>query len=172
MMPRRRRWLWIERQFPLGLPLESYPDTVERLRGAPARLEERLRNVKRQVLVRKNGSGWSIQEHAGHLGDLEPLWAGRMSELEAGAQALRAADLTNRATREARHNDQRTLDVLSRYRALREVFVGRLEVAPDDLLLRTALHPRLQRPMSLVDLAYFVAEHDDHHLATITQLLT
>jgi hypothetical protein len=36
--------------------------------------------------------------------------------------------------------------------------------------VRTALHPRLKRPMRLVDLCFFVAEHDDHHLATVTRL--
>lgn len=37
-------------------------------------------------------------------------------------------------------------------------------------LMRTAAHPRLGQPMSVVDLCFFVAEHDDHHLATITEL--
>jgi hypothetical protein len=32
------------------------------------------------------------------------------------------------------------------------------------------VHPRLGTPMRLVDMMFFVAEHDDHHLATITEL--
>jgi hypothetical protein len=32
---------------------------------------------------------------------------------------------------------------------------------------RTLLHPRLKMPMRLVDHLFFVAEHDDHHLAII-----
>jgi len=32
---------------------------------------------------------------------------------------------------------------------------------------QTLLHPRLQQPLRLVDHLYFVAEHDDHHLAKI-----
>jgi hypothetical protein len=32
-----------------------------------------------------------------------------------------------------------------------------------------ALHPRLQRRMRVIDMAYFVAEHDDD-LATINEL--
>jgi len=31
-------------------------------------------------------------------------------------------------------------------------------------------HPRLQPPMTVVDMAYFVAEHDDLHLTIITEL--
>ena len=37
-------------------------------------------------------------------------------------------------------------------------------------LARTSLHPRLRQPMSVVDLCFFVAEHDDHHLRTIDEL--
>ena len=33
------------------------------------------------------------------------------------------------------------------------------------------LDPRLRTPMRLIDLGFFVAEHDDHHLARITELL-
>ena len=34
----------------------------------------------------------------------------------------------------------------------------------------TALHPRLNQPMRVVDMAFFTAEHDDHHLARMTEL--
>jgi hypothetical protein len=34
-----------------------------------------------------------------------------------------------------------------------------------------SVHPRLQQPMRLVDSLYFVAEHDDHHIARISGLL-
>jgi hypothetical protein len=33
------------------------------------------------------------------------------------------------------------------------------------------LHPRLKQPMRLVDHLYFVAEHDDHHLARIWEMI-
>jgi hypothetical protein len=36
---------------------------------------------------------------------------------------------------------------------------------------RTAHHPRLDRPMRLVDMCYFAAQHDDHHLAAIHERL-
>jgi hypothetical protein len=36
---------------------------------------------------------------------------------------------------------------------------------------RTAVHPRLKISMRLVDLCYFVAVHDDHHLAVIRERL-
>jgi hypothetical protein len=33
------------------------------------------------------------------------------------------------------------------------------------------LHPRLKQPMRLVDHLYFVAEHDDYHLARIWEMI-
>jgi hypothetical protein len=36
---------------------------------------------------------------------------------------------------------------------------------------RELLHPRLKMPMRAIDHLYFVAEHDDHHLAHIERLV-
>jgi hypothetical protein len=33
-----------------------------------------------------------------------------------------------------------------------------------------ALHPRLNVRIRVLDLAFFIAEHDDHHLARISEL--
>ena len=67
-----RRLPWFERAFPTGLPAHLLPVVVERLRGTPARLADRLAGVPQGVLVRRAGDSWSIQENAGHLLDLEP----------------------------------------------------------------------------------------------------
>jgi uncharacterized damage-inducible protein DinB len=52
----------------------------------------------------------------------------------------------------------------------RGALVSHLESVDPELFSRSALHPRLGMPMRLVDLMLFVAEHDDHHLASITEL--
>jgi hypothetical protein len=61
-------------------------------------------------------------------------------------------------------------DVLADVRHERGALVAQLESVDVELFARTALHPRLGVPMRLVDLMLFVAEHDDHHLAAITEL--
>ena len=161
--------IWFERRFDLGLAPEVFPELLERIRGTPARLEEWVRGVPPASMTeRGGGDAWSIQEHVGHLGDLEPLWAGRLEELMAGSPDLRPADLENRATYEAGHNSGDIAELLRHFRHEREAIVDRLEGLTDEDLLRTALHPRLQQPMTVVDLFFFVAEHDDHHLATIS----
>jgi hypothetical protein len=103
--------------------------------------------------------------------DLEPLWAGRLKDLTEGRPELRPADLTNEATWEADHNERDIGQILSRFRAARSRTVERLESLQPDVVQRKALHPRLEKPMSVTDLFFFVAEHDDHHLARITEIL-
>jgi hypothetical protein len=53
----------------------------------------------------------------------------------------------------------------------RRELVTQLENADEADWLRAARHPRLKVDMRLLDLAFFVAEHDDHHLATVTDIL-
>lgn len=162
---------WFDRVFELAIPVSLMPNVLERLRGTPARLEERIPGIPPEIRLAGPDGGWSIQETVGHLLDLEPLWAGRLDDLVAGAEELRPADLTNAKTHGARHNNAGLTDLLARFRELRTDFVARLDALTDDQLLVAAAHPRLKQPMRAVDLAFFVAEHDDHHLATISEAI-
>ena len=161
---------WIKRQFSFELPLSLYPNVVERVRGTPARIEDLTRGLPREVLTRRNGDKWSIQEHAGHLLDLESLAMRRLDNYEDEAETLVAADMANRKTHEANHNANTIDNILAAFRNERIEFVSRLEAYDEGLLQRVALHPRLNVKIRVIDLAFFVAEHDDHHLARISQL--
>ncbi len=161
---------WFERKFALDLPVWMYPNIVERLRGTPARLEELVGKLDREVLTRRDRDEWSIQENVGHLWDLEALWLGRLDDFLNGEEVLRAADLTNQKTYEANHNANTIENILVSFRKERQQFVARLDVLDKADIQRSALHPRLQQPMTVVDHIYFVAEHDDHHLAQVTRL--
>ena len=164
------RTRWFSRTFTFDAPPTIFASLVERLRGTPARLEERLRGVSHDLLVARPDDAWSIQENAGHLRDLEPLWAGRLDDFEAGAERLRATDLQNRRTHDAHHNAEALEEILGAFRRDRGAFVSRLEGYDDAFIVRSALHPRLSQPMRVIDHALFVAEHDDHHLATIAEI--
>lgn len=165
------RRIWFDRKFALGLPAEAFPDLVERIRGTPARLEERVRELDRGTLTRRAGDAWSIQENVGHLGDLEPLWAGRLEDFLQGRDKLQAADLQNRKTHEGRHHEAAIGELLAAFRRQRFATVSRMDALHVEDLARTALHPRLGQPMTIVDHFFFVAEHDDHHLAAIGALI-
>ena len=106
---------WFDRRFAFDLPNARFPSIVERLRGTPARLEERLRGVPLGLVTRRDGDRWSMQENAGHLGDLEPLWIARVEDLQAGRAELTAADLTNTKTHTANHNARPLDEVLRRF---------------------------------------------------------
>jgi len=161
---------WFDRKFGLGLGPDAAPALLDRLRQTPDRLADAVRGLSREVLTRKSDGKWSIQENAGHLLDLEPLWEQRLDDYDAGVTQLHPADLENRKTHEAAHNDRPISDILAGFRAVRLRIVDRLDRMTSVELARTALHPRLQQPMSVADLCFFVAEHDDHHLRTIDEL--
>ena len=162
---------WFQRKFSFDLPLSRMANILERLRGSPARLEERVHSLSQGRLQARIGDKWSIQENVGHLCDLEPLWIRRAEQVREGQTELAVADLTNRPTDDAHHNEAPLDHILKHFRALRLRFVSILESADGPALERTARHPRLGTPMRLIDIAFFTAEHDDHHLARITELM-
>jgi uncharacterized damage-inducible protein DinB len=164
--PRR----WFDRKFELGLSPDIAQELLERLRRTPERLADAIRDLPPGFLTRKPEGKWSIQENAGHLLDLESLWDRRLDDYAAGTQELHPADLENRKTHEAAHNDRPISEILAEFASVRGQIVDRLARMSPTELARTALHPRLQQPMSVVDLCFFVAEHDDHHLRTIDEL--
>ena len=161
---------WFDRQFTFDFPTGLFPCVLERLRGTPARLDELVNPLPGSVLAVRINNGWSIQEHAGHLLDLEVLGEQRLVDYQNGASVLTAADLTNRKTNEANHNSASIRSILKEFRSTRNRLVGALEKLNEEDAGRTALHPRLNIPMRVIDWCYFVAEHDDHHLATIRAL--
>ena len=162
---------WGDRTFHFTFPVEVYPEMIERLRGTPARLEDRVRSVDAKLLSTRDGDRWSIQENAGHLLDLESLVSRRLDEYLAGAATLHAADMSNRRTYEADHNVASIADILNNFRRERIKLVKRLDELPSETFARVAHHPRLNVPMRLVDMLFFQAEHDDYHLARISELI-
>ena len=161
---------WIKRQFKFELPLGMYANVVERVRGTPARLEDLTRDLCAEVLTRRHGDKWSIQEQAGHLLDLEGLGMNRLDDFEATRETLTAADMLNQKTHEANHNVDSIENILSIFRKERMAFVARLDSYDEVFVARTSLHPRLNQQIRVIDLVFFIAEHDDHHLARISEL--
>jgi uncharacterized damage-inducible protein DinB len=160
---------WIDRRFAYEPPVGEYPMIIERLRGTAARVADRTRYLSRAELTQRPGEAWSIQEHIGHLLDLEALWSLRVGEFLSGVKELSAADMTNRKTYEAGHNGRSIAAIVAEFTVTRDLLIRRLESASDPGV--TSFHPRLKRPMRLIDFCFFIAEHDDHHLAIVSRLL-
>jgi uncharacterized damage-inducible protein DinB len=163
--------IWFERQFEFSFSVELLPNLRARLRGTPARLEEALRGHAQEILTAKAQGKWSAQENAGHLVDLEQLWLVRVGDYVVKSNQLTPTDLQNRKTDEAGHNTRTVEQILAEFRAARGALMKCVDELDTSLFTRSIPHPRLKTPMRLVDHLYFVAEHDDHHLARIWELV-
>jgi hypothetical protein len=163
---------WIDRKFEFNQPIGMFPMTLDRLRGTVLRLNNYTANQSKEALTKKADGKWSVQEHIGHLLDLEDIHEGRIDDFLAGKETLRAADMQNKKTTEANYNNADVKDIIGRFEKVRNAFIKRLEGLDETVLNRKALHPRLNMQMRPVDIALFVAEHDDQHLATIYSLLS
>ena len=161
---------WTDRRFSFDFPAGIYPEMIERIRGTPARLEELFAGLPSETLTAQVDGRWSMQENAGHLLDLESLVSQRLDEYLAGNAALHAADMSNRKTYDANHNEVAADSILRTFRTARHEIVDRLETFDAEIFERSALHPRLNVPMRLVDMLFFQAEHDDYHLARISEI--
>lgn len=165
------RWPWIERKFHFDFPATKFPDLLERWRGTPARLEDRLAGLSPDVLRRRDDVGWSIQENVGHLLDLEYLPAARIEQILRGEKELIAADMTNKKSNEANHNEADIRDLLAAFRSARIKTFAVVESLDESSWSKAALHPRIKQPMRIVDILYFDSEHDDYHLGRIGELI-
>ena len=144
---------WLERDFSFDTPTWMFPHVIERVRGGPARLEDTLRDVSNLVLTRRESNAWSMQEEAGHLLDIEPLMSERLEQLVSGMRVLKAWDGTNEATWNAQHNTKALADILVAFRQSRQSLVRRFDALPEEMVERAAHHPRLNKPMRVIDLA-------------------
>jgi hypothetical protein len=161
---------WIERVFKFDFPVERHAELIERLEQTPARLEALTDSLSDRDLVTRHEGAWSIQENVGHLLDLEELVTGRLDDYESKQEELRPADMSNRATEAAGHNDREIHDLLAEFKGQRERLVKRLKKLPPKAFSRSAYHRRLDVQMRLVDMCHFQTEHDDHHIGTIERL--
>ncbi len=162
---------WFERRFNFDIPVARMPYLIERLRGTPARIEEKVRRVTASALTSRFENTWSIQENIGHLTDLEQLHLARLEDLEQHLTDLRPADLTNKPTWDANHNSKTIAAVCREFRTIRQRLVSRLEQWKTEELDFHAMHPRLKVPMRAIDVAVFAAEHDDYHMERVHELV-
>src|SRR5258706_9805025 len=162
---------WIERKFEFNFPVGLFPVIVERLRGSLLQLEAMIKNIPEEKLSGKKDGKWSVKEVIGHLYDLEELWNGRINDFLEQKQSLRAADMSNAKTTAANHNAKSVDELLKQFINARNKLIARVKDFDEATASLTALHPRLQTPIRLIDSLFFVAEHDDHELTKIRRLI-
>jgi uncharacterized damage-inducible protein DinB len=161
---------WFDRKFNFASDQNIFPAILERLEGTAVLLNHKLATIPEEHLVIKPDGSWSIQENVGHLLDLEPIWQGRLEDILLQKEYLRPADLENKKTDLAEHNEKNLAAILEEFTSHRTNTLARLKNLNETEVFKYALHPRLKKPMRTMDLFLFVAEHDDHHLARISEI--
>ncbi len=162
---------WTSRIFSFDLPGGWLPNVLERLHGTGIRIKGLTSGLSDEATELKPDGKWSIKEHVGHLIDLESLHEGRIDDFLARREILRAADMGNAKTYKANHNAAQLEELIGEFQTKRSQFIQRLKSLDDETQGFSSLHPRLKKQMRPVDMAYFTAEHDDHHLASLRQVI-
>jgi hypothetical protein len=163
-----QKLLWFERQFNFGLPKEMLPFYLERLEGTILRIREKVKGYSEEDLSRKVDGKWSVKQNIGHLAEVDEIANRRIDEMMAGVHTLSPAVFEPRMD----YNARPIHDVITYFGECRIKNLTKYKSLTDSNLEKSSAHPRLKVPMTPVDLAWFDAEHDDHHLVTINRLLT
>lgn len=161
---------WSDRRFQFGHTADYIPFFMERLRATAPRLEEMTVRVPEDIMEVREDDKWSVKEHIGHLADIEPLYDRRLEDLLAGRD-LTPADPENKATVAAHHNQYPINELVYHFRQVRDNFLKQVEHFSVADLERKAMHSRLGQVLSLADMLYFIAEHDNHHLTVMAAFL-
>lgn len=157
---------WFERKFTFGLPIGMLPFYIERLNGTIIRIENKVQGVTDEVLSSRMDNKWSIKENIGHLAEVDEIALKRIDEILSGISTMSPAVFEPKA-----FYDWSISQVLAYFRENRIKNIVRYASLNVEELRKQALHPRLKLMMTPVDLAWFDAEHDDHHLVRINEIL-
>ena len=150
--------------------IETPPSVFDKLRLTPVLMAARVSNLPRATLLRRTGDDLSIQEHVGYLLDVTALCYNLMSD----ATANKPINLTEDAillTFTTKHQASTISQILSRFHVERARLVRELESRENSTITVRAQHPRWRTPIRAVDLAFYLAECDEHHLTLISQNL-
>jgi uncharacterized damage-inducible protein DinB len=162
---------WLEKQFKFDFPARKYLEFLQFLRETPIKIENLIKGLSHDTLIKREADSWSIQENVGHFLTSESLFLGRLDDYENDVPILRPARFEDNPTDKANFNELDIHSILDDFRTQREIYINRLEALELEEFGRAILHPRLNKPMRLCDQLYFHSEHDRHHLNRISELV-
>lgn len=158
---------WFERDLVFGKSIEMLPFYLDRLSGTAVRIKQKVKGVNDLLLSTRPGGKWSVKEHIGHLAEVDLVANKRIDEIIAGKEVMSPAVF------EPQDYTQWPIQkVIEFFAANRQKNIGKYAGLAKENLLKSALHPRLKAPMTPVDLAWFDAEHDDHHLVKMSEIIS
>jgi uncharacterized damage-inducible protein DinB len=157
---------WFDRKMTFGLPKEMLPFYLERLEGTLPRLEQKVEGLDDAMLSSRTGNAWSIKQHIGHLAEVDRVASNRIREMLNGAEVMSPAVFEPQD-----YNPWPIGQVLAFFRGARNENLAAYRTLSETELSKSSKHPRLGVLMTPVDLAWFDAEHDDHHLVKINEII-
>lgn len=161
---------WFERKFTFDLGNEKFPELLERLESGVLKFRTITQNISNKQINYKPFGKWSIKEHLGHLWILEFLWQKRFIEIKENKTEMSPADLNNTATNKALFNQYNIDKLLDDLEQERQITIQLLRGFKGNDFEYSLFHPRLNQPMRVIDLMFFVVEHDAHHCHAILNL--
>ena len=157
---------WFERNLRFGYPKAMLPYFLERLEGSIVRIQAKVKGVDDKILSTKLNNKWSIKQNIGHLAEVDEIANKRLDEMVKGISPMSPAVFEPQD-----YNPWPIEKVLDFFKNTRLKNLTKYRSIAEDDLLKSSLHPRLKVEMTPVDLAWFDAEHDDHHFVTINKIL-
>jgi hypothetical protein len=162
---------WSERKMEFNRPVGELPLLAERMLGTSDRILAMVRNVPPERLELRIQGKWSVLEHIGHLVVLDERMQVRIEDWLSLSGRLSPIDLANQQVFLDGQRLRELGDVLTEHRILREALVKGVMNLPLAVHSHYALHPCRHLRMRPIDMFQFLAEHDDHHLATMRRLV-
>jgi len=157
---------WFERNLRFGLVPEMLPYYLERLSGTAARLEAKVKGFTDAELSVRLNDKWSVKQNIGHLAEVDAIANKRLDEMVTGVTIMSPAVFEPKD-----YNPWPIEKVIGLFITHRHQNLKKYQALSASDLKKSSLHPRLKVQMTPVDLAWFDAEHDDHHLVTINEIL-
>lgn len=158
---------WFERNLVFEKPKEMLPYYLERLEGTAVRIEAKVKGISDDHLSRQLNGKWSVKQNIGHLAEVDEIANERMDEMKNGTPVLSPAVFEPKLD----YNSMPVEKVIAYFKEKRNSNINRYKTLPPSDLAKSSLHPRLKVQMTPVDLAWFDAEHDNHHLVRISEIL-
>jgi len=159
--------LWFNRVFNFGAPKGMLPFYLERLEGTIIRIEKKVQGISEEVLSTRLDNKWSVKENIGHLAEVDEIAGKRVGEMISGISPMSPAVFEPKA-----YYEWPISNVMKYFNENRRKNIARYATLTPDELSKSSVHPRLKVSMTPIDLALFDAEHDDHHLVRINEILS
>ncbi len=162
---------WSQRTIEYGRSLDELPVLLERVQGTVSRVTSILAAPPVEKLHLQVQGKWSAMEHVGHLITLQDRFEGRVEDFENRRTSLCDISLHDQGSVLQGHRLRALGDVLEEFRLKRMAFARRVSMFQRGALEHVAFHPCQNKRMRPVDMLLWVAEHDDHHLASMRSIL-